>query len=206
MNAQKANKRGITLLELMVTLSIVIILGAIGYATTGTTLRRNQLVNQLKWVKSSVVRSRAAAVEHTAPVQFTLTKSSNRVLSVRDIDRTGDFTNLALVMGQSLVPLLGLVSPYNDNIEAIDPDAESLPSLTHWTGVGTVAEFPSDQFVIIPDGSVFSGSPATRRSGTFYFKTSNDDFYGAVHVTAMGEVKMATLNSGGDSDAWTWIE
>lgn len=208
MPTRKAHKRGITLLELMVTLSIAIIIGAIAFATTGTLLRRNQLINQLKWVKSSVIRARAAAIENTAPVSFTLTKSSNRVLVVRDIDRTGDFSNLALVMGESLTPLVGLESPYN-KVEAIAPSAASLPALAHWTGLssqGNVAEFADDQFMIIPDGSVYAGDPLQRNSGTFYFKTNDDDFYGAVHITAMGEVKMATLNTGGDSDAWTWIE
>ena len=86
-----------------------------------------------------------------------------------------------------------------------------MPALPHWSklaSLGNVGEFDDGQLIIMPDGHVISGSTATETSGTFFYKTRASDFYGALHITAMGEVKMAYRRkdtaSGDDFNGWTW--
>lgn len=199
-------KRAVTLVELMVVITIIAIVAAVASSSTGTTLRRNQMINQLRWVKTSFVTARGKAIEFTAPVRFNLNLGNNAILVTRDLDRDGDFAPEIMVLGQDLDNDQGVISPY-DKILAIDPNGEGIASPSHWSGLasqGNVQPFPSDEIVVLPDGRVFAGNPLTPRSGTFYFKSNNDDIYGLVHITSMGEVKVATTYAKGDANAWSW--
>ena len=201
MSKKNRRFRGISLLEILVAIAILILVAAVAAQSTGTTLRRQQMINHLRWYKATIVRARSRAIETTSPVRFQRTLSTNHVQAVLDTERTGDFSVTQTVVDGD--------SPY-EHVQSVTFGDSGLPALPHWTGLasqGSVSEFPNDRFVILPDGRVFGGNPATNRSGTFFFKTDNDDMFGAVHVTAMGEIKMAIFYEGQeDSNDWDWTE
>jgi hypothetical protein len=194
----------------MTVVAIVVIAVSAGLALYGPQARRADLINQLKYTKGAITKARASAIEFTAPVQVSISDISE-LLILRDSNRNGDFTdNPTVVVGQSAT--VGSPSPYTKVIP-YDVTTAEVPDLPHWsklTSMGNVGEFNNNTLIIMPDGHVVSGSPATETSGTFFFKTRASDFYGALHVTAMGEVKIAyrraQTSTGDDFNGWIWQE
>ena len=200
--------RGLTLFELMTVVTIMMIAAVVASTTTGRSWRRYQMVNQLKLVKSNFTRARAKAMEMSAPVRFTFDPNDNSILAVMDTARTGAFevNNLRLIAGVEVDS--GDPSPY----DKIIPMTGGWPPLAHWSGLshlGSLQPFPNNQFIILPDGRIMAGNPMVETSGTFFFQTDPTDRIGAVHITAMGESKMAIQDlegATGASSAWRWTE
>jgi len=195
----------------MIVLSIVFFFVATTFSIMGPMRRRNEVLNNLRYVRSAIIRGRAKAIEYTNPVRITIA-ADNTVLILRDPTRDGDWSDAILVLGESTTA--GEQSPYAV-VERTD-QTEIGRALPHWTKIpemGDVAEFTSTAIVLLPDGRVMAGSPLAETSGTWYFKDRETTFFGAVHLTAMGEVKLAHIRKdeadaglGGDYNGWIWTD
>ncbi len=215
---------GFTLFELVVVLGIVTFLAGTVFVGMGPMVRRNEVLNNLRYVRAAVMRGRAKAIEYTNPVQLMIF-DDNSVLLVRDPTRDGDWADGILLLGESTSE--GESSPYTKVVRTNQTDiANPLPHWTKIVSLGDVAEFTNEsiilpdgsevmgeRIIILPDGRVMAGDPLAASSGTWYFKDDHDRYYGAVHVTAMGEIKMAFINKdvadatpGGEYNGWTWTD
>jgi hypothetical protein len=195
----------------MVVVGIIMFFVATTFSALGPVRRRNEVLNNMRYVRAALIRGRAKAIEYTEPVRITVT-ADNRVLVLRDPTRDGDWDDAILVLGESTAQ--GERSPYR-MVERTN-QAEIDNPLPHWTKMaemGNVAEFDTTSIVLLPDGRVLAGDPLAESSGTWYFKDNLTTFYGAVHLTAMGEVKMAYIRKdeadaspGGDFNGWIWTD
>lgn len=217
----KNRQSGVSLVELMVVVAIVIIVVSSTVGLFGPMLRRNDLMNQMRYVKAAFLKAKSNALEYTAPVRFTLDTDDNSILIIRDGDRDGNFSDEPVIVFGSMVDdaPVGAASPYTSRVMS-DPDKgnEELPvwfQADMFSGA-LVDVFPDSGFVIMPNGRVhdYNLNPT---GGTFFFKDwygdeddPNSDLWGAVHITAMGEVRMALLKDGqqgsGTFNGWTWME
>jgi len=210
MKKKQSGFPGFTIIELMTVVVIVAFAVSTGLALYAPQARRADLINQLKYVQSAITKARASAIEFTAPVQVTI-DNSNSILILRDSNRNGDFTDSpTVIVGQSTTA--GSPSPYR-RVVPYDPSSGEVPELPHWsklTSMGNVGTFTDNTLIIMPDGHVIAGSPAREASGTFFFKTRASAYYGALHVTAMGEVKLAyrrvDTSTGDKFNGWIWQE
>jgi prepilin-type N-terminal cleavage/methylation domain-containing protein len=204
-------KSGYTLVELLTVMAIVVIVVSVGSTLYGPVLRRSDMQNQLKYMRAAFYRAKADAIENTCTVLFTYDVANNSVLAVRDHDRDGDFTDTPeLVIASSSG--VGAPSPYL-HIKGDASKADNTP-LPHWILSGDfngqiMDTFTSNQFVIMPNGRVLSADTLDPTSGTFFFASDDDLYFGAVHITAVGEVKLAFLRSDekgvGDFNGWKWL-
>lgn len=211
----QAPKKGFTIVELMVVISIVALVAAVAYPVMTTTTRRNEVKNYVKHLRSALTFARGKAMEFTQPVQVTIDNDGG-LLVLRDPTRDGNWNDAVLILGDGNPGNWILnESPYT-HVEKFDGD--TLPNdLPHWTllpNQGNVSQFASNEIIILPDGMVYEGSPLANRGGTWYFQDDKTSLYGAVHITAMGEVRTAwvypeELESGGvdsrkDTNGWNW--
>ncbi len=205
-------QHGFSLIELMVVISLIAIIAGIGWSTYGPTLRRNEVINQTRYMRSAFFRAKANAVEYTSAVLFEVDTSDNSVLALRDSDRDGDFTtNPELVIGQATN--LGAKSPYKHVV--YDTTAADGTALPHWVKSGdfagtNMAAFSNNEFVILPNGQVLDSTTLNPTSGTFWFASDDGFYFSAVHITAVGEVKTAFIQKDkigvGDNNGWTWLD
>ncbi|MDJ0835108.1 MAG: hypothetical protein QNK37_01245 [Acidobacteriota bacterium] len=204
------NRPGFTLVELFATLAIILFVMSVAWYQVSPTVRRNEVLNNNRYVRAAVIRARATAIEYTQPVQLTLT-AGNGILIQRDPTRDGNWDDAVLVQGRNVgAAVEAEPSPYN-KISRVD--ISTVRSLPHWTKLvsqGNVGAFSSSNIVILPDGNVWAGNPLQPSSGTWFFVDDRESYNGAVHVTAMGEVKMAIISKdsdgGGDYNGWTWMD
>jgi prepilin-type N-terminal cleavage/methylation domain-containing protein len=208
---KRPKKKGFSLVELLTVVTIAVIVISAGYGMFGPSARRGDLLNHLRYLKATFVQARANAIENAAPVRYTYDRVAARILAVRDQDRDGDFSDSpVVVIGTS--DSVGTLTPYTKNVEF--DASHSGVDLPHWfqgTGFSGVNMdfFTDDQFVITPSGRLFDPDTLNPASGTYFFKTTDNLFYGAVHMTTMGEVKMAYRRDGatsGDYNGWIWME
>jgi hypothetical protein len=195
----------------MTVMAIVILAVSVGATLYGPVMRRSDMQNQLKYMRAAFYRAKADAIENTCTVLFTFDVANNTVLAVRDHDRDGDFTDTpAMVIAST--DGVGVPSPYS-HIIGDTTKAEGTP-LPHWILSGdfagtTMDTFTDNQFIILPNGRVLSASTSNPTSGTFFFASDDDRYFGAVHITAVGEVKLAFLRSDqkgvGDFNGWKWL-
>lgn len=206
----KNQVKGVTLVELMTVLAIIVIAVGVGGTVMRSGNARNELINQLKLVRSSFILAKATALEHTVSVRMTV-EPNKGVTVVSDQDRDGSFSNGNVIIGHEIDGSVeGQESFYRkvlvDNSQGVEP-------LLFWFQgedfSGTeVSTFPSNTLIISPDGRVYSEA-LQPTSGTFFFVTDDAENYGAVHITAMGEVKIATrraLETEGDFNGWKWSD
>jgi hypothetical protein len=212
----------------MAVVAIVVIVVSIGAVYYGSTIRRNQLLNQLKYVRAAFLKAKANAIEHTAPIRFSLDPLDSSILILRDHDRDGDFSDSpAVVMGLSTT--VGMTSPYKRHVR---PDSRAAGvELPIWFQSGVFANriaetFPNNEFIVMPTGRVHDPTDMSSTSGTFFFysrdripgtepsdpselDSTDSSYFGAVHITAMGEVKLAFLKKGetsGGFNGWKWLD
>ncbi|CAM2068915.1 hypothetical protein SCOR_26340 [Sulfidibacter corallicola] len=198
---------GYSLIELMVVVVIITLFAAIGLRLTTSVLRSNQIINQSRLFKSTFAIAKARAIEHSAPVRVTV-GNDRSILVVWDTSRTGLFPagQESLILGFDVTT--GNPSPYRNVV--LSPEINDLP---HYTGIAglTVEEFPNNEFIILPDGRILSGTPLQTTSGTFFLASDSfaidgrPEYQAAVHITAKGEVKMA-FRDGHSGGEWNWIE
>ena len=206
MNVPFLRQRAVTMVELMVALTIIIFIVGITTTSMAPVIRKTELLNHLKYVKSSFSRARGKAIEFTAPVRFSV-GNDNSILIVRDDTRDGNWDDAKVILGRSTT--VGSPSPYGQ-IQFLP--AGGPVDLPHWTGLastGNVGLFTNSQCVIMPDGQVLSGNSLASASGTFFFQTSRQDYFGAVHITSLGEIKMAYYipdNPADTFNGWRWTE
>ncbi len=205
----KQLKKGFSIVELMVAVAIIVIIASVGAAMMGTFIKRNQVFNQLKYVRSSFMKAKANAIEFTAPVRLTI-DSEGAVLALRDDNRNGSFDDTpVLVIGETATK--GEPSSFSQVLPDSTKGGQELPL---WFQEGefsdtNVSTFPDGGLIVLSSGRVadFSLNP---RSGTFFFKSKDEQTFGAVHITSMGEVKMAYLLKGGEGEGafngWKWFE
>lgn len=205
----KQLKAGFSIVELMVVVAIIVLVASIGVALMGTSIQRNQVFNQLKYVRSSFMKAKANAIEFTAPVRLTI-DSEGAILAVRDANRNGDFADEpVLVIGKSATE--GEPSSFSQVLPDPSHGGQDLPL---WFQEGEfsghkVTTFTDGGLVILSSGRVtdYSLNP---KSGTFFFKSKDGETFGAVHITSMGEVKLAHLIKGGEGEGafngWKWFE
>jgi len=210
----RRQQKGFTIVELMVVVTIIVILMAIAWTSLAPMGRRNEVLNNLRYVRAAVTRARAKAIEYTQPVRLTY-DANNRILIERDPSRDGDWTDAILEMGEAVGGTNeGETSPF-PHVQRVR-EADISQALPHWTGLaefGNATAFAETWIVIYPDGTVLSGDPLVPASGTWFLGDDRRSFFGAVHVTAMGEVKMAYLNAdavgtsaGGPHNGWYWTD
>lgn len=200
---------GFSMVELAVVLSIIVLVASIGFSTMGPLMQRNEVSNQLKFIRSAFIKAKANAIEFNAPVRLSV-DDKGAVLAIRDADRDGSFTDgPVVVIGKSAAE--GEPSAYIHTLPDPDKGGQDLPI---WYQEGAFAGskadvFPDGGFVIMPNGTV-SDYSLNSRSGTFFFKSQNGENFGAVHITSMGEVKMAKMIKGdegqGAFNGWKWFE
>ena len=201
---------GFTLVEIMATLAIILFFMSIAWYQLAPTTRRSEMLNNLRYTRAALIRARSAAIEYTQPVRFTL-DAGNAIRIERDPTRDGDWTDAILVQGNGNN---GDASPYTKI--SVVRQASVGRALPHWTrlaSLGNVTEFPSTAIILLPDGNVWAGSPLAPSGGTWFFEDDRSHYFGAVHMTAMGEIKMAYIRgdearggSGGDYNGWFWID
>ena len=210
----KRRMYGFTIVELVVVVAVIVILMAIAWSSLAPMGRRNEVLNNMRYVRAAVTRARAKAIEYTQPVRLTY-DFQNRLLIERDPTRDGDWSDAILEMGQ-------IESGSNVGDESPFPHVKRIAltdigaALPHWTGLGdfgNAAEFAQPWIVVYPDGTVLAGNPLVPASGTWFLSDDRESFYGAVHVTAMGEVKMAYsaaeavgTSDGGPYNGWFWTD
>ncbi len=210
----KRVSRGFTLVELMVGIFLILILMGIAWNAIGPQVRRNDVLNSLRYTRAAITSGRAKAIEYTQPVRMTLS-ADNRILLERDPTRDGNWDDAIIIMGEVVSGNnIGIEIPF-DKVTVTTAAALSA-SLPHWTGLaalGNVSEFPDNWIIFYPDGTVLAGDPLVPTSGTWFFQDDRDSFYGAVHLTAMGEVKLAYAQSeaqgtaeGGPFNGWFWTD
>ncbi len=200
---------GFTLIELMAAVVIIVFLASVGYSMMGPTIQRNEVTNQLKYIRSAFLKAKANAIEYNAPVRLSV-DANGAILAIRDADRDGDFTDSpALVIGKSITE--GEPSSFSRAMPDPSKGGQELP-LWYQEGAfsGAIAdEFPNGGFVVMPSGTVTDYS-YNSSSGTFFFTSRDGESFGAVHITSMGEVKMAKMYKGeegqGDLNGWKWFE
>jgi len=207
------SRKGYTFVELAIGISITIILATVSVFVSGNVLRQNRLTNQLRLLKSTVLTARAKAIEQTAPVRVTVDPTNGGLLVLLDRNRDGDFTDPEVQVVIGGIDVDGNPVPQKTNFANIEPFSlgtsavpAGLESLTHWTGVGTPGNFPNNEFIIMPNGTVLDTTNFIPTSGAFFFKTGKDDTAGAVFISARGEVRTAFTAETGTNGVWNdWV-
>lgn len=205
-----SKKPGFSIIELMVVIVIVILAVSIGMVTTSSQRRYNDLQNQCRYTKAVFRQARADALENSAPILVQVNYADNTILVLRDQNLDGSFEDdPEVVIGQDFET--GIGSPYDATVE-MDP-ARGPTDLPIWMQedvfAGRMAEdFTSDAFIVMPNGRILDSDTLDPNGGTFFYKSRDDQYFGAVHITAMGEAKYAIMRDGeqgtGDFNGWLW--
>lgn len=203
--------KGITLVELMVVVTIMVIVSAVGVGLMNSNNARNELINHLKFVRATFIQAKAKALETTSSVKMSL-DGENRLTVIRDQNRDGNFTDSPdIVIGQLVNgEIVGQSSFYKKLYVDETNGGQDLPfwfQAEAYDG-SVVTTFPSNSLVISPDGRVYSDS-LDPSSGTFFFRTNDSQNFGAIHITAMGEVRLALRRAeetNGDFNGWKWLD
>lgn len=214
----KKNIRGLTMIELIAVVAIIVTTLAISWASLSPMSRRNEVLNCMRYIRASVTTARAKAIEFTQPVRMTFSTVDgfNRILVERDPTRDGDWSDAIIVIGESVGGNnQGDILPFKHIVRTSETTLGII--LPHWTGMsqfGDATSFQENWIVLYPDGTVMSGNPLVPTSGTYFIRDDRNSYYGAVHVTAMGEVKMAYASAdaavsgvgGGPFNGWYWTD
>jgi len=202
-------QRAFTLVELMVTVSIIAILAVITYQSSAGVLRQQNTVNQMTIVKNAITQARARALEQTAVAKVDF--AGGRVLTLLDLNGNGAFGDAAdeLITGESTTQGIELQTKFAEMIPGTHSDLGG--AIPHPSGVynvndnsqGSFSTFVDDEFYILPTGLVYD-EPGTNNpsGGTVFMRSSDGALLAMVHVTGLGDVRTAIRNKN-DTD-WTW--
>jgi len=210
----KQKRRGFTTVELLTVVAIIVISMATAWVSLAPMSRRNEVLNSLRYIRGAVTSARAKAIEYTQPVRFTW-DAGGTLLVERDPTRDGDWDDAIIILGDVAgTDNVGVKLPFKHVYRMTESELSA--SLPHWTGMtdfGNAVSFPETSIVIYPDGTVLAGDPLVPASGTFFVRDDRQSFYGAVHLTAMGEVKLAYApaealgtTGGGPFNGWYWTD
>lgn len=201
------HRRGLSLIELMAATLIMITLATIGLRLSSDVLRQHRVVNQVKWVKTTVLTARGRAIENTAPVRVVYDPGDNSLFAEIDMARDGRFgvSNTRVLIDKQ-------PSPYE---QVIMGTPTGMPTLINWMdGVSAVGPYNGTQpldLTILPDGRVMETATMRPALGALFFYVDvNDSPTAAVQFTATGQLKLA-FNGGKKKDGtnwndWVWID
>lgn len=210
------NRKAYTLVEIMIVVTIISILAVISYRSSTGVMRKSTLVGQAVGIKGSILKARARAIEKTVQVKVDLTDGN--FLALADLDRGGFFGQNGmglddineLVVGNSVTEGIDFEAKKVDVIPVNDSDLGS-GSIPHPSGAYSIdpamasgySTFPNDEFLVLPSGIIVSpANTSTPISGTIFMKTSDGEMLALIHVSALGEVKVAVKQK--FETEWVW--
>lgn len=192
--------RGLTLVELSVTMALVAILALIGVRSGTKVLREARLTNQLVSLKGAFQQARGRAIQDRVNVLFSFT-DDGLLLAIADSNRNKLFNDAddEMILGEGDFQPIDMDSA---GVETVADDASGRPVLDHASQLKSdLRNFPNDQFVITYEGLV-KDTLGDFVDGTFFVHT-RDGLYGAVYISPMGEARIAYTDYQGN---WTWSD
>jgi type IV fimbrial biogenesis protein FimT len=143
LSLQARRQRGATLLELMITVTIVGIVGAIGIPQMGHWIRNSSVTSAAEILQNGLRQAEAEAIRRNLRVEFLLTNGTPSASTIKSLTATANGKNWAIRALDGLAPLADQNAAYVSGflLKDVSPDITvEGPASVLFSGAGRVLD------------------------------------------------------------------